>query len=525
VVEDAHHFITIYAASVSGGKEIIMKIAVSNFEYENMFQTNLSKAGIQAENAARSGADMIIFHEWFLGVNPVGPIPNQVTDALCRMARENKIMVISGGIRYTDETGKILVGSLIIDKDGKIVGIQPKLHLYDNEKKWIAPGEVISPFKTEHGNIVILSGLDGIEAVHVSEVLNKIEDNIELIIFQCTEFTKEASIKLSDLALNISSKKQCYTIVAGLHGFFCEQKFLGESIVYQNGTILSKNKDDEVVLSFEADECNLEYEVVDAHVHIIFRETGEVNLDPKVQLLIEKSIDVPVKNSIVNYMNRAGIDKSVIFDWSGSLEGDFSVTNDKVIELSRYSDKFIGFGVPSPTDQSIVSMLYDKGVRGLKVNPSLQVFYPNSDEFISVCREANKYNLPILIHTGPESAGKLKYDLPLLIDDIAVEIPDLKIMLAHIGVRGFTSEQAIMVAEKNSNVFVETSWASTELVKEAIMKLGSEKVIFGSDFPSRNPIIELQKIKDLLTSNFISESDYRKITGYNISHLIRKSST
>jgi predicted TIM-barrel fold metal-dependent hydrolase len=224
-------------------------------------------------------------------------------------------------------------------------------------------------------------------------------------------------------------------------------------------------------------------------------------------------------------MNRAGIDKSVIFDWSGSLEGDFFRTNDKVFELSRYSDKFIGFGVPSATDPQIISLLYDKGARGLKVNPSLQVFFPNSDEFISVCREANKYNLPILIHTGPESAGKLKYDLPLLIDDIAVEIPDLKIILAHIGVRGFTSEQAIMVAEKNSNVFVETSWASTDLVKEAITKLGPEKVIFGSDFPSRNPITELEKIKELVTNNFISESDYRKITGYNISHLIRKGST
>lgn len=499
-----------------------MKVAVSNYEYANMFQSNLNKASYQASIAAKRGCELIVFHEWFLGINPIGTIPNKVTNELSKIARKNGIMLISGGIRYVDMDGGIRVGSFVFDKTGQIISIQSKVHLYENEKKWIKPGFEVNVINTCLGNVLIVAGFDGMNVDYLSDTINKVNDTIDLIVFQCTEFNEEGKRKIRQIAIDSSRQLKCTAVIAGLHGFFYESNFIGESVVIESGEVKYEEQEkDEVVIGFQDEkEQPIEYPVVDCHVHIVFREPGEVAVDDKVQRLVEKSVDVPVKTAIISYMNRAKIDRSVIFDWSGALKKDYFLTNSKVADLSRYSDRFIGFGVPSCSESEYVGEMVKLGLKGLKFNPSLQGFYVNDEKFLEVCREADKYHLPVLIHTGPESAGKLRYDMPLYIDDIAVEYPNLNIIIAHIGVRGFTSEQAIMVAEKNANVYVETSWASKALVKEAITKLGADKVIFGSDFPSGNPINELAKIKELLDTKFINETEYHKITGGNILKLI-----
>lgn len=499
-----------------------MKIAVSNFEYANMFQANLNKSALQAQTAAEAGADILVFHEWFLGINPVGTVPNKVTDEISRMARENNLTIVSGGIRFIDEQGKTSVGSFVFDNHGDIVGCQPKVRLYDNESQWMTPGEAIAPICTEFGPILILSGADGLDRTDSLTTVAAQQD-LSLIVMQCTEFSSEGAAQIRQTAMDLSVAASCPCVVAGIRGFFYEQECHGESAVMAGGSIVARgSSEDKVVKAFQSDQEDESAEVIDAHVHIIFREPGEVAVDAKVQRLVEKAVDVPVKASIINFMNRAGIDKSVIFDWTGALAGDFLDTNTKVMELARWNDRFVGFGVPSPKTPEVIDQLCELGIRGLKVNPGLQVFYPNSEDFLGVCRRAAANRLPILIHTGPESAGKLRYDLPLWLDDIAVDVPDLSIIIAHIGVRGFTSKQALMVAEKNANVYVETSWASPTLVKKAIAKLGADRVIFGSDFPSGNPISELAKIRQLLTSGFISQADFEQITGGNIKRLLRR---
>lgn len=497
-----------------------IKLAVSNFEYSNVFQTNLNKASYQAKVASKKGCNLIVFHEWFLGINPVGKVPNKVTESLCQIARDNHIMVISGGIRYNDDDEKIFVGSFVIDSNGEIISIQNKINLYDNEKKWIQSKGNIETIKTSLGNVLILSGLDGIDRTFVYKTLSKISNHMNLIVFQCTEFSVQGANNIRTLALEVSAQKNCTSVVAGIRGFFYEQNCMGESIIIKDGVIIKTAQPNNEVLIDSESKANIKQEVIDAHVHIVFRDPGDLSVDSKMQNLIEKSINVPIKSSIISYMNRAGIDKSIIFDWTGALENDYSISNEKVIEVSKYSDRFIGFGVPSPTDPNVVDMLNESGVKGFKVNPGLQLFYPNDHGFLKVCERISKYKLPILIHTGPESAGRLKFDLPIFIDDIAMEYPELKIILAHIGVRGFTSDQAIMIAEKNANVYVETSWADESLIKRAIRCLGADKIIFGSDFPSRNPITELKKIQKLLEDKFITKSDYDKIVGGNILNII-----
>lgn len=201
-----------------------MKLAVSNFEYSNVFQTNLNKANYQAKIASQKGCNIIVFHEWFLGINPVGEVPNKVTESLCQIAKDNNIMVVTGGIRYNDKEGKILVGSFVIDCTGEIISVQNKINLYENEKKWIQSYGNISTIKTSLGNILILSGLDGLDKDYVYNSLENISDTIDLVIFQCTEFDTQGANNIKILASEVSKQKGCTAVVAGIRGFFYEQK-------------------------------------------------------------------------------------------------------------------------------------------------------------------------------------------------------------------------------------------------------------------------------------------------------------
>jgi predicted TIM-barrel fold metal-dependent hydrolase len=80
---------------------------------------------------------------------------------------------------------------------------------------------------------------------------------------------------------------------------------------------------------------------------------------------------------------------------------------------------------------------------------------------------------------------------PIFIDDIAVEYPDVPIVISHIGVQGCFyygtyPDMALMVAAKNPNVYLETSSAPPEVIEKAIMEpgIGPSRLLFGTDTPA-----------------------------------------
>jgi predicted TIM-barrel fold metal-dependent hydrolase len=72
-------------------------------------------------------------------------------------------------------------------------------------------------------------------------------------------------------------------------------------------------------------------------------------------------------------------------------------------------------------------------------------------------------------------------------------------------------DEAIQVAAKNDNLFLETSVGSYLIVKEALRRLGASKIIFGSEFPLCHPYVELEKIRVL-----VKENDFERVTSKNI---------
>ena len=113
------------------------------------------------------------------------------------------------------------------------------------------------------------------------------------------------------------------------------------------------------------------------------------------------------------------------------------------------------------------------------------------------------HNAPVSFHTGafPQFAGpdntrkpstrELYFSNPALIDDIAVEYPDVPIIIAHAGIQGFFyygsyADMALTIAARHHNVYIETSSIPYEVLLKCVEEpaIGPEKLIFGSDSPA-----------------------------------------
>ena len=136
--------------------------------------------------------------------------------------------------------------------------------------------------------------------------------------------------------------------------------------------------------------------------------------------------------------------------------------------------------------------LFDAGIRMLKLHPPHQLFSPNDyltgnsalAEIYSAAQDAGR---PVMIHSGTSifpSARNLFAD-PMPVDDVAVDFPRLKILLAHCG-RPLFFDTAFFLARRHENVYLELSGIPPKKLLQALPRLEevAHKTLWGTDWPS-----------------------------------------
>jgi predicted TIM-barrel fold metal-dependent hydrolase len=126
-----------------------------------------------------------------------------------------------------------------------------------------------------------------------------------------------------------------------------------------------------------------------------------------------------------------------------------------------------------------------------------------------------------MFHTGTSvfPGARLKYSNPLYLDDLAVDFPDLTIIMAH-GGRGPWFSTAFYLARMHSNVFIDISGLPPKNLLTYFPKLESisEKVVFGSDWPDTLNIgANIEAVKQLA----LSEKAKMQILGTNAAKILR----
>jgi predicted TIM-barrel fold metal-dependent hydrolase len=129
------------------------------------------------------------------------------------------------------------------------------------------------------------------------------------------------------------------------------------------------------------------------------------------------------------------------------------------------------------------------GFKGIKVYPPYQHHYPNDIRMYPLYAKAQELGVPMLVHTGSSvfKGARIKYGDPLLLDDVAIDFPNLPILLAHSG-RPFWYEQAFWMARRHPNVYLEFSGLPAKKLLDYFPRLEeiAHKAVYGSDWPG-NP--------------------------------------
>src|SRR3954452_10147497 len=163
--------------------------------------------------------------------------------------------------------------------------------------------------------------------------------------------------------------------------------------------------------------------------------------------------------------------------------------------------RFMGFGSVDPNRHDAIERLQRcpaRGLRGLKLHPTMQAFDPGDDRFLPFFDAAADLGLILLTHAGTSGLGAgepggqgLRIDLarPILLDRIAARHPGMPLVLAHVGWPWHL--EAVAMALHKSNVFLDISgWKYRYLPEEVRREIPRRlrgQFLFGTDYPMFDP--------------------------------------
>ena len=242
--------------------------------------------------------------------------------------------------------------------------------------------------------------------------------------------------------------------------------------------------------------------VTDCHIHVqpwwemrpealelITR--GRPNLDALQQIMKSPP-------HLLRHMDAEGIDRAVLVNYpSPDLMGFTERVNEYVAEYCRAApDRLIPMGGVHPRftkdAAAAVRQAHDQGVRALKLHPPHMAVEPNAylhglDALRALYEEAQRLKMPVMIHTGTSifPGARSRTGEPMPVDDVAVDFPDLTIILAH-GGRPLWMEQAVFLVRRFPQVYMDVSSIPPKRLLHYFPRLAemADKVLYGSDWPA-----------------------------------------
>jgi hypothetical protein len=180
------------------------------------------------------------------------------------------------------------------------------------------------------------------------------------------------------------------------------------------------------------------------------------------------------------------------------------ISNEEVAEsAAEHADVAIPFASIDPARGKLGvrearRLIEHFGVKGFKFHPSVQGFYPNDRDAYPLYEVIAAARLPALFHTGQTGIGagmpggggiRLKYANPLYLDDVAVDFPDMPIVMAHPSVPW--QDEALSVATHKPQVYIDLSGWSPKYFPPQLVQYANtllkHKVLFGTDYPLLDP--------------------------------------
>ena len=239
--------------------------------------------------------------------------------------------------------------------------------------------------------------------------------------------------------------------------------------------------------------------IIDCHVHL--NNYDGLNKTENKALSLQERLDALLEN-----MENNNIAYSILLS-SYKVDENRPSTSQliDIVKKNNYIDRIgvvAGFTIDNHTHEDLKNYrqwLKDDIIKGIKLYCGYEHYYPYDERYQVVYDMCIEFGCPIMIHTGDvfSHRAKVKYSHPLNIDDIAVDNPELKIVMCHIGNPWITDCQEILY--KNKNVYADISGLIVgdftlsgrthyaNKIKEILNYVDDpHRLLYGSDWPISN---------------------------------------
>lgn len=213
--------------------------------------------------------------------------------------------------------------------------------------------------------------------------------------------------------------------------------------------------------------------------------------------------EIPVQFTL-GMMDAGKVSKSLISAWVAPR--NVMISNDEVCSfVAAAPNRLIGVGSvdiskPMAAVREIRRCVKELGFKAIRVLPWLWELPPTDRRFYPVYTTCCELDVPFCTqigHTGPLMPSEV--GRPIYLDQVALDFPELRIVAGHIGYPW--TDEAIAVATKHENVFIDTSAYTVKRYPKALVEFmqghGRNKVLFGTNYPMILPSKALEGLDQL----------------------------
>jgi hypothetical protein len=268
--------------------------------------------------------------------------------------------------------------------------------------------------------------------------------------------------------------------------------------------------------------------ITDCHVHI---QPLEMLKPRALDLIRSKQPDFErhleycrSPKKFLNYLDACGVDRAVLINYvAPEVMGLTNGVNQFVADYAKENPQRLlscGSLHPRHTNNVLadVEHIMRLGLRMIKIHPPHQLLYPNDylngvKELEIIYRAAEANGVPVMFHTGTSvfPGARNKYGDPIYLDDVAVDFPKLKIIMAH-GGRPIWMQTAFHLLRRHPNVYLDISGIPPKSLLEYFPRFEeiAYKTLFGTDWPSPG-ITDIKKNLDAFRALPLREETQQQV--------------
>lgn len=247
-----------------------------------------------------------------------------------------------------------------------------------------------------------------------------------------------------------------------------------------------------------------DYPVVNGHHHI-----GNESSDQDRTFEWSESVE-----QIIDAMDENHIDATMLMPLGGENDRSVDEVHDQIYEASQnHEGRIFGVAAPNPhlgsefVHDEIDRCVQELGFKYAKLHTLAWGVDPTSDIAYDVYDACSENDVPVMVHTGPHG---MPFSVPGMFMPVAEDYPELPIIFAHMGGAYTLTQEAILIAERYDNIYLDTTLALNMYIRRALESVGAERILMAAEHSSNIPVA-LTKI-DCIGA---SDDQKEKILGKN----------